>query len=165
MKFRQANEGFDWVFKAETIEQQITRLKQWASTNQTVVPMVRMGVGAEKVDWGLPEGTPDTLKIDKDLPEGMGDTTIQMEWRRISAFTDPNHNMQKLPEWKREMNWLQILEGVHYLEANVLTSIKDGKLLELYPALEKLLPELGITEWNKTKKKTTAKKTKTKNVV
>src|SRR6056300_1099620 len=129
MKFRQANEGFDWVFKGKDVAEQITRVKQWASTNQTVVPMVRMGVGAEKVDWGLPEGTPDTLKLDKDIPEGMGDTTIQMEWRRISGFTDPNHNMQNLPEWKREMNWLQILEGMQHLEANVLTAIKDGKLL------------------------------------
>jgi hypothetical protein len=168
MKFRQANEGFEWVFKVEEKEIQIARLKQWASTNQTVVPMVRMGVGAETRDWKLPSGTPETLKLDADIPDGMGDTTIQMEWRRISAFTDPNHNMQKLPEWKREMNWLQILEGLHYKEANVLTAIKDGVLLTVYPQLEALLPDLGITEWNKTttkaKKKAPAKKAKAKNV-
>lgn len=167
MKFRQANEGFDWVFKAEGVDEQIKRLKQWASNNQTVVPMVRIGVGAEKPDWGLPEGTPETLKLDKDLPDGMGDTTIQMEWRRISAFITPGGNMQKLVEWKREMNWLQILEGLHWKESNVLTAIKDGKLLELYPQLEKLFKDLGITDWNKpkpAKKKAPAKKSKSKNV-
>lgn len=164
MKFRQANEGFDWVFKVEGTDQQITRLKQWASTNQTLVPLVRIGVGAEKPEWKLPEGMPETTKLQEDLPDGMGDTSIQMEWRRISAFIDSNHNMQKLPDWKREMNWLQIIEGLHHKEAKVLTAVKDGKLLEVYPQLEALLPGLGITEYNKAmpKKKAVKKKAKAK---
>lgn len=157
MKFRQANEGFDWVLKGKDKAEQIDRLKQWAKTNQTVVPMVRMGIGAELVEWNLPEGVPETMKVDKDLPEGMGDTTIQMEWRRISAFIDPKNNMQNLPEWKREMNWLQILEGMHWKEMEVLTAIKDVELLKVYPKLEKLLPDLGITDW-KGKRKPRKKK-------
>jgi len=151
-KFRQADEGFDWVFEAKTKEEQIARLKEWASVNQTVVPMVRIGTGAEKPEWGLPEGMPETTKIDTSLPEGMGDTTIQMEWRRIKTFLNPEGNLRNLPTWKQEMNWMQILEGLHHKEAAVLTAIKDGKLLKLYPKLEKLLPDLGITEWNKTRK-------------
>ena len=55
MKFRQADEGFDWVLKGESVDEQVSRLKEWAKTNQTLVPLVRMGVGAEKVDWNLPE--------------------------------------------------------------------------------------------------------------
>jgi hypothetical protein len=157
-KFRQANEGFDWVFQVETKEEQITRLKEWASTNQTVVPLVRMGVGAEKVEWGLPEGMPDSVKIDKDMPEGMGDTSIQMEWRRIKTFMNPEGNLRNLPTWKQEMNWLQILEGLHHKEAEVLTAVKDGTMLKLYPKLEKLLKDLGIEEYNKPVKKTRKKK-------
>jgi hypothetical protein len=157
-KFRQANEGFDWVFQVETKEEQITRLKEWASTNQTVVPLVRMGVGAEKVEWGLPEGMPDSVKLDKDMPEGMGDTSIQMEWRRIKTFMNPEGNLRNLPTWKQEMNWLQILEGLHHKEAEVLTAVKDGTMLKLYPKLEKLLKDLGIEEYNKPVKKTRKKK-------
>ena len=151
-KFRQANEGFDWVFQAETVEEQVKRLKEWGSTNQTVVPVVRYGVGAEKVEWGLPEGMPETVKLEKDIPVGMGETTIQIEWRRINTFLDPKGNLRNLPTWKQEMNWVQVLEGLHYKEAEVLTAMKDGTLLELYPKLEKLLPTLGITEYNKPKK-------------
>jgi hypothetical protein len=151
-KFRQVNEGFDWVFKAETVEEQVKRLKEWGSTNQTVVPVVRYGVGAEKVEWGLPEGMPETVKLEKDIPVGMGETTIQIEWRRINTFLDPKGNLRNLPTWKQEMNWVQVLEGLHYKEAEVLTAMKDGTLLELYPQLEKLLPTLGITEYNKPKK-------------
>ena len=157
-KFRQINEGLDWVFEVTKKEEQIVRLKEWASTNQTVVPIVRMGVGAEKVEWGLPEGMPETVKIDKDIPDGMGDTTIQMEWRRIKTFLDPNGNLRNLPPWKQEMNWMQILEGLHHKEAAILTAVKDGKLLKIYPKLEKLLPDLGITEYNKPVKKTRRKK-------
>ena len=66
--------------------------------------------------------------------------------------------MHNLPDWKREMNWMSILEGVHHKEAELITHIKDGQLLKLYPKLEAILPDLGIKEWNKTKKKTTRRK-------
>lgn len=149
MKFRQTNEGFDWVFKGETVDEQVSRLKQWASTNQTLVPVVRLGVGADKPDWKLPEGMPETVKLEEDTPDGMGQTTIQLEWRRVKQFIDPNSNMNNLPDWKREMQWLQILEGVHPQEARILTAVKDGNLLSVYPQLEKVLEPLGITEYNK----------------
>lgn len=165
MKFRQADEGFKWVFEGDGADDQVARLKQWAGTNQTLVPLVRIGVGAEKPDWRLPEGQPETAKIDDNTPDGMGQTTIQLEWRRVKQFFDPESNMNNLPDWKREMNWMQILEGVHPAEAKILTAVKDGTLLEVYPQLESLLPILGIEEYNKPakpkrkprKKKETAK--------
>lgn len=164
--FRQVNEGFAWVFEAEKPEEQVQRLKTWAEKNQAVVPMVRLGVGAEKVDWRLPEGMPDTVKIDADIPAGMGETTLMLEWRRVKQFIDPNSNMNNLDNWKREQQWVNILEAIQVDEAKVLTAVKDGVLLSLYPGLEKCLPILGIEEYNKpprksAKKKSTAKTTKT----
>ncbi len=161
-KFRQANEGFDWVFEAKSKNDQVARLKEWAAGNQTVVPMVRIGVGAEKVEFGLPSGMPENVKLDKDIPDGMGDASIQMEWRRIKTFLDPNGNLKNLPAWKQEMNWVQILEGLHHKEAEVLTAVKDGTMLKLYPKLEKLLKDLGIEEYNKPVKKTRKKKATSK---
>jgi hypothetical protein len=163
MRHRQVDEGFDWVFKAEGVDAQITRLKEWAKMSQAVVPIVRIGVGAEKPNWDLPEGMPETgVKIQEDIPEGMGVTTLQLEWRRIKAFITPGSNMNNLPPVRREQQWLNILEGVHHKEAKLLTAVKDGKLLDLYPQLEALLEPLGITEYNKpetkTKKKVRAKK-------
>ena len=61
---------------------------------------------------------------------------------------------------EQEMNWLQILEGVHPNEAKILTAVKDGNLLGLYPKLEKLMEPLGITEYNKPKKKRKPRKKK-----
>ena len=68
--------------------------------------------------------------------------------------------MNNLPDWKREMNWLQILEGVHPKEAKILTAVKDATLLEVYPKFEKLLKILGIEEYNKPKKKSKPRKKK-----
>ena len=150
MRHRQVDEGFDWVFKAEGVDAQITRLKEWAKMSQAVVPIVRMGVGAEKPDWNLPEGIPtEGIKIDEDIPEGMGETTLQLEWRRVKAFITPGSNMNNLPPVKREQQWVNILEAVQHKEAKLLTAVKDGTLLEMYPQLEALLEPIGITEYNK----------------
>ena len=86
-KFRQLNEALDWVFEAPKKEQ-VSRLKEVATSDQTLVPIVRMGVGAEKPEWGLPEGMPEVAKIQDDIPDGMGETTLKLEWRRITfSFT------------------------------------------------------------------------------
>tara|TARA_B100000029_G_scaffold505973_1_gene587836 strand:- start:432 stop:986 length:555 start_codon:yes stop_codon:yes gene_type:complete len=153
-KFRQVNEGLDWVFQGKGKKEQIDRLKELAANNQTIVPLVRWGVGAEIIDWGLPEGMPDGNKIQDDIPDGMGETTILLEWRRIKSFTDPESNMKNLPQWKQEMSWLQILEGVHHKEADLLTHVKDRALIVLYPKLEGLLKDLGITKYDAVTKKT-----------
>ena len=157
--FRQMNEGFNWVFEAKKPDEQVQRLKTWASRNQTIVPMLRLGVGAEKADWRLPEGMPETAKIQEDIPEGMGETTLMLEWRRVKQFIDPNSNMNNLPDWKREQQWINILEAVQSEEAKILTAVKDGQLLKLYPKLEKCLPILGIEEYNKPPRKSNKKPT------
>ena len=108
-KFRQVNEALDWVFEAPK-KDQVDRLKTIAKKNQTIVPFVRWGVGAEKIEWRLPEGMPETTKIKDDIPDDMGESTLTIEFRRIKSFTDPTSNMQNLPDWKREMNWMSILE-------------------------------------------------------
>ena len=113
-KFRQLDEALDYVFEASKKEEQVERIKEIASKDQTVVPLVRWGVGAEEVDWGLPEGMPESTKIEDDIPEGMGETSIRLEFRRIKSFTDPESNIKNLPAWKQEMNWMSILEGLHH---------------------------------------------------
>jgi|TARA_B100001094_G_scaffold224527_1_gene218733 hypothetical protein len=150
-KFRQVNEAFDWVFEAPK-KDQVERLKTVASKNQTIVPLTRWGVGAEPVDWNLPEGMPEKTKLKEDIPDDMGESTLTLEFRRIKSFTDPTSNMANLPDWKREMNWMSIIEGVHHKEAEFLTAVKDVQLLSLYPKLEAILGDLGITDYVKPKK-------------
>lgn len=159
MKFRQIDEAFDWVFKGEDKEVRTQRLIDIARSNQVIVPIVKIGTGVDEITWNLPEGLPENVKLLDDIPEGMGETTLTLEWRRVLGFLDPNSNVNKVPQWKRENVWLQIIEGVHHKEAHILTAVKDATLLELYPQLEELLPGIGITEYKKpTKKKAPRKK-------
>ena len=153
MKFRQINEAFDWVFKGEGTDEQVRRLKEVAKFNQAIVPIVRMGVGAEKPEWVVPEGQPELEKLDETLPDGMGQTTITQEWRRIQQFFTSGSNLMNLNQLKIEFVWVQILEGLQKNEVAILTAVKDGKLLDLYPQFEAILPTLGINEYNKPKPK------------
>ena len=102
---------------------------------------------------------PEAAKIEDDVPDGMGDTTIALEFRRIKQFVDPQANLKNLPAWKQEMNWLSIMEGLHHKEAQLMTAIKDKKLITAYPKLEGILEKLGIEDYVKPKK-TRAKRTK-----
>lgn len=157
-KFRQINEALDWVMKGEDKKDRTERLIEVARGNQVIVPVVKLGVGADKAEWNLPEGRPERAKIQEDIPEGMGESTLTIEWRRVKGFIEEGSNMNKLPTWKREGVWLQILEGVHHKEADILTAVKDGTLLSIYPKLEELLGGIGITEYTKPKKKRAPKK-------
>ena len=161
-KFRQMDEGFKWVCEGKTSQETIGRLKEFAAGNSCVVPVVRIGVGAEKPVWNLADGAPDLAKLEKDIPEGMGRTTLTLEWRRITQFYTPGSNMNNLTGWKREQQWVNTLEAIHHGEATLLTAIKDGKLLELYPLLEPILNDIGITEYNIPVKKKSAPKKKSK---
>jgi len=152
-KFRQVNEAFDWIFEPRSKKEQLGRIKEVASANQSIVPFVRWGVGADSPDWGVPEGHPERTKIEDDIPDGMGETTLTLEFRRIKQFANPSANMKNLPPWKQEMNWMNILEGVHYKEAEFITAVKDQTLISLYPKLEGILKDLGITDYVKPKKK------------
>lgn len=158
MRFRQIDEAFDWVLKGQDKKERTQRLMDAARSNQVLVPIVKLGVGADTAEWNLPEGRPEKAKIQDDIPEGMGETTLTLEWRRVKGFIEEGSNMNKLPTWKREAVWLQILEGVHHKEADILTAVKDGTLLSLYPQLEELLEGIGITEYTKPKKKRAPRK-------
>jgi len=71
-KFRQVNEAFDWIFEPRSKKEQLGRIKEVASANQSIVPFVRWGVGADSPDWGVPEGHPERTKIEDDIPDWEG---------------------------------------------------------------------------------------------
>jgi hypothetical protein len=136
------NEKLDFIAEGETLEEQVTRAKQVATIDSTFAQFMRMAVIKEERLAGLPEGMPDTYKAETTLPDGVSNTTARQEFRRIRNF-QANGPMQKIPTHKREMSWLQMLEGMHWKEANVLVHIKDQTLLTVYPNMFEVLTTLG----------------------
>ena len=83
------------------------------------------------VKFHLPEGTP-PYKKDKDKPIGYQETTLNLEMRRFYIWCRPD---QSLSATKREILFINMLEGLHYSEADLLCLIKDKKMEEMYPSI------------------------------
>lgn len=78
----------------------------------------------------LPEGEP-PFKRDPN-PLGMSPANYQQEVRRFQIFLRPD---EMLPRLRRETLFIQLLEGLHPTEADLLLALKDQNLTRLYPNL------------------------------
>ena len=136
------NEKLDWIAQGATIDEQVDRTKQVAKIDTTFAPLMRMAVLENEKVVGVPVGMPDTYKPDTTLPDGFAHTDARAEFRRIKNF-QANGTMQRIPSHKRETLWVQMLEGMHWKEANVMVHIKDQTLLEIYPNMREVLTKLG----------------------
>lgn len=150
------NEKLDYIAQGASLDEQVVRTKQIAQLDSSFAPFMRMAVlDAEKL-VGLPAGMPETYKPEADMPEGISHTTARQEFRRIKNFQQDG-SMQNIANHKRELIWVQMLEGMHWKEANIMVHIKDQTLLEIYPNMREVLTTLGakitLPEVAKTKKK------------
>jgi hypothetical protein len=155
------NEKLDWIAKGATLEEQVERTKQVAKLDSSFAPLMRMAVLENEKLIGLPTGMPDTYKPDTSMPDGFANTDARAEFRRIKNF-QVGGSMQKVASHQREKLWLQMIEGMHWKEANVLVHIKDQTLLEIYPNMFDVLTTLGakitLPRPEETKKKKKPKK-------
>jgi hypothetical protein len=126
---------------AEDVER-INRARAVVQADVTFLPLVKMGVTAGGIK-GIPEGVPETYKADTDLPMGIAGTTLRQEFRRVKNFL-PGGSVENLLPFKREQLWIQILEGIHHKEAEILTMIKDKTLLKNFPSLAPVCEALGL---------------------
>lgn len=143
MKFRQIDEEINYIVGGKDETERLSRGREVATGDGTFVTFMQIGTNPELKISGLPEGSPDTYEPTIDMPEGISDTTARQELRRIKSFL-PNGTYNTLKPVKRENIWIQILEGVHWKEAAILTMIKDQTLFKEYPTLKPVLEALGI---------------------
>lgn len=82
----------------------------------------------KNIELDLPEGAP-PFKRDEREPVGMSSASLYTESRRLArtAKSDP------LPRMKKEMVFVQILEGIHWQEADLVVAAKDKALEKMYP--------------------------------
>lgn len=155
-KFKQINEALDWACEVSETDELRERVRAISLGNSILMRFVAWGVGYEQGPVNLPEG-PTPFK-DEGLPANMADTTITQEFRRILTLI-PDGSAAKLPQWRREEIWMQICQGVHKKEAELLDVVKDQKLLDLYPKLSQVLPDF-LVGWTapEVKKKKVSKK-------
>ena len=79
----------------------------------------------------LPEGAP-PFKRDDRTPDGYSETNLFAEFRRIYIWLRHDANISKA---KREQLWIQMLEGLHWKEADLMNLVKDKKLTTKYTSV------------------------------
>jgi hypothetical protein len=96
------------------------------------VPLRQILKGAfdPKIEWELPEGTPPYKE--NDAPAGTEHTTLYQEAKRLHYFVKGANVLTKS---KREMMFIQMLEGLHADEAKLLIAVKEKELNKVYKGL------------------------------
>ena len=72
----------------------------------------------------------DTVSMGNATDMKRGRTTLRREWTKLYNFVKGGND--KLNGLRRETMFIQILEGLHPLDAEILTLVKDKKLYDKY---------------------------------
>jgi hypothetical protein len=149
---------FDEVNRAPTRAAKIAALR--AYDHPILRGMLQINFNPE-VKLQLPAGTP-PYKRDEKIPAGYSETNLFAEFRRMYIWLDPNINLNKM---KKEQLFIQMLEGIHWTEADDLCLAKDKKLETKYKTIKEDLvreafPDVLPPTAPKEKKEPAAKKEK-----
>ena len=92
----------------------------------------------EEKKFALPEGEPPFKK--DPAPIGMTPANLYQEVRKLYIFCRTD-----LKQLRKETLFVQLLEGIHPSEAELVLAIKDQKLTKMYPKItHKLVAESGF---------------------
>ena len=122
------SEILDKVSKAKTKQNKVALLKQYNS------PALRMVIKSSfdpKIKWALPEGEVPFKR--NEAPAGTEHSVLAYESRKLYHYIKGGNG--DLSQSKRETMFVQMLEGLHESEADVLVAAKDGVLHQMYKGL------------------------------
>jgi len=116
------------VSKMKTKKEKVSFLRQYQTD---ALRMVCKASFDPKIVWELPDG--DVPYRENDAPEGTEHTQLHQEVRKLYHFIKGGN--PTLKQNKREMMFVQMLEGLHKDEAVLLIAAKDKKLHRQYKGL------------------------------
>ena len=122
------SEILDKVAKLKTKKQKVEFLRQH---NTDALRMILKSSFDPKIVWQLPEG--EVPFSPNEAPEGTEHTVLATEARKLHNFIQGGNNA--LTQNKREMMFVQLLEGLHQTEAYMLVDAKDKVLHKTYKGL------------------------------
>ena len=121
------SELFDLIEKQKTKEEKMALLRENGIT--VVKALLHMNY-EPTVKFFLPEGEP-PFKKEKDQPMGYQQTTLILELKRFYVWLQPDINLHQI---KKESLFINMLEGLHYTEAELICLVKDKQLQTRYPS-------------------------------
>jgi len=120
---------FEEVEKAGSKESKIKVLRAYETP--VLIGVLQVNFNPD-VKLHLPDGEP-PFKKDTSIPTGYSESNLYTEWRRMYIWLDPNINLTKM---RKEQLFTQMLEGVHWTEAETVCLAKDKKLQTKYKSLK-----------------------------
>ena len=114
--------------KQRKIDERIEVLKEYR--NEALVSLLIWNFDESVVSM-VPEGTVPYEK--NDVPIGTDHTTLRREWKRLYNFVKGGND--SLSSIRRETMFIQMLEGLHPDEADILCLVKDKMLASRYTKL------------------------------
>ena len=122
------SEILDKVHKAKTKEQKVKILRDY---NTDALRMVIKSSFDPQITWIIPSGN--VPYKPNDVPAGTEHTTLSIESRKLWHFIKGADN--ETPQFRKEQMFLQMCEGLHKSEAELLVNAKDKKLHQVYKGL------------------------------
>ena len=124
------SEILDKVHKAKTKDAKVEILKKF--DNQSLRMVIKSSFDP-KIVWEVPEG--DVPFKPNDAPAGTEHTRLASEAKKLYHYIKGGDN--DTPKYKKELMFVQLLEGLHETEAKLIINAKDKKLHQVYKGLSK----------------------------
>ena len=122
------SEVLDKVAKAKTKKQKVALLRE---NNTDALRMVLKSSFDPKIEWDLPEG--DVPYTPNAAPEGTEHNMLVHEARTLFHYIKGGN--PQLTQNRRENMFIQLLEGLHQSEAEIIVAAKDKGLHRKYKGL------------------------------
>ena len=117
--------------KVSKLKSKKEKVKFLQDNNTDSLRMVLKSAFDPKIKWLLPEG--DVPYARNDAPEGTEHSVLAYESRKLYHFLEGGN--ASITQNKRELMFVQMLEGLHESEADVLCAAKDKVLHQKYKGL------------------------------
>jgi hypothetical protein len=134
------SEVLDKVHKAKTKTQKIKVLQE---NDSEALRMIIKSSFDPKIKWAMPSGA--VPYRPNDAPDGTEHTLLSQEARRLYHFIEGADN--QTPRAQKENMYIQMLEGLHRDEAEVLIFAKDKILHQKYKGLSHEVVKTAFN-WN-----------------
>ena len=128
------HEIFTKINNAKDKPQKIAILKQF--DNQAMRQLLKAAFDP-KIKFDLPEGNPPYIK--NEAPAGTEHTYLAHEWKVLYNFVKGGNDT--LRRVKREQLFMQLLEGLHPDESEIICLVKDKNLKKKYKLTRAIVEE------------------------
>ena len=124
------HEILDYVDSQKTKPKKVQALQEYRDDSLTAILIWNFD---DRVTSAVPEGQ--VPYKENEVPVGTDHTSLRKEYKNLYHFVKGGND--SLSAIRRETMFIQMLEGLHPQEADILTLVKDGGLERQYPKITK----------------------------